>query len=153
MADVLTPEQRRLNMRRVKGKDTGLEMLLRRGLHERGLRYRLHSAAVLGKPDIVFPRYRVAVLAHGCFWHGHDCPLFKRPATRPEFWRNKIERNRIRDAKTIAELTKAGWRVLVVWECAVRGRGRLALSEVLDLAERFIRQGVAPASEVSGRDY
>lgn len=153
MVDVLTPEQRRLNMLRVKGKNTKPEMLLRRGLHARGLRYRLHSAAVPGKPDLVFPMHRAALFTHGCFWHGHNCPLFKWPATRPQFWRNKIEGNRERDAKTIAELKQAGWRVLVVWECALRGRGRLELSEVLDLAERFIREGVAPASEVSGRRY
>ena len=86
MVDVLTPEQRRLNMSRIRGKDTKPELLLRHGLHARGLRYRLHRKDLPGRPDMVFPRYRAAILVHGCFWHGHDCPLFKLPATRREFW-------------------------------------------------------------------
>src|SRR5688500_15794308 len=99
MTDVLTPEQRRLNMSRVRGKDTKPEMLLRRGLHACGLRYRLHPKDVPGRPDLVFPRHGAVILVHGCFWHGHDCPLFKWPATRAEFWRKKIEGNRARDAR------------------------------------------------------
>jgi DNA mismatch endonuclease (patch repair protein) len=150
LTDVLTPEQRRLNMSRVRGKDTKPEMLLRRGLHARGLRYRLHPKYVPGKPDLVLLRHRAVILIHGCFWHGHDCPLFNWPTTRPEFWRSKIERNRERDARTITELEKAGWRVLVIWECALRGPNRLALSEVLDLAEHFIRGGVEPIAEIAG---
>ena len=118
MVDVLTPEQRRLNMSRIRGKDTKPELMLRHGLHARGLRYRLHRKDLPGRPDMVFPRYRAAILVHGCFWHGHDCPLFKLPATRREFWAAKIEGNQARDARDIAGLAAAGWRVLVVWECA-----------------------------------
>jgi DNA mismatch endonuclease, patch repair protein len=130
MSDVLTPEQRRLNMSRIRGKDTKPEMLLRRGLHARGLRYRLHRADLPGRPDIVFPRYRAVILVHGCFWHGHNCSLFKLPATRREFWQAKIEGNRVRDARDLRRLADAGWRVLVVWECALKGPFRLPEKEV-----------------------
>jgi DNA mismatch endonuclease (patch repair protein) len=131
MADVLTPEQRRLNMSRIRGKDTKPELVLRRGLHALGLRFRLHRKDLPGRPDIVFPRYRAAVLVHGCFWHGHDCPLFKWPATRLEFWEAKIEGNRARDLRDVAALAAAGWRVLVVWECALKGPARLPVDVVL----------------------
>ena len=131
MADVLTPEQRRLNMSRIRGKDTKPELVLRRGLHALGLRFRLHRKDLPGRPDIVFPRYRAAVLVHGCFWHGHDCPLFKLPATRLEFWEAKIEGNRARDLRDVAALAAAGWRVLVVWECALKGPARLPVDVVL----------------------
>jgi DNA mismatch endonuclease, patch repair protein len=149
MTDVLTPEQRRLNMSRVKGKNTKPEITIRRGLHARGLRYRLHTPTVPGRPDLVFPRYRVAIFTHGCFWHGHDCPLFTWPATRVEFWRIKIVGNRDRDARTLVELKKAGWRVLVIWECALHGPNSLRHSEVMDRAERFILQSVEPVVEIN----
>ena len=119
--DVLTIEQRRLNMSRIRGKDTKPEMLLRRGLHAAGLRFRLHGAKLPGKPDMVFPKYHAVILIHGCFWHGHDCPLFKMPATRPEFWAKKISGNRARDLRTTNALQLTGWRLLTVWECSLKG--------------------------------
>jgi len=131
MVDVLTPEQRRLNMSRIRGKDTRPELILRRRLHAMGLRFRLHRKDLPGRPDMVFPRYRAAVLVHGCFWHGHDCPLFKWPATRREFWAAKIEGNRARDLRDLAGLAAAGWRVLVVWECALKGPARMPVDAVL----------------------
>ena len=90
MVDVLTPDQRRLNMRRIRSGNTKPEMMIRQGLHSRGFRFRLHCRNLPGRPDIVFPRYRAVIMVHGCFWHGHDCPHFKLPATRPEFWSAKI---------------------------------------------------------------
>jgi DNA mismatch endonuclease (patch repair protein) len=132
MTDVLTPDQRRFNMSRIRGKNTKPEMLLRQGLHARGLRYRLHVKDLPGRPDLVFPRYRAAVMVHGCFWHGHDCPMFKLPATRREFWEKKIAANRTRDLRDNAALTAAGWRVLVLWECALRGPARDPVSAILD---------------------
>jgi DNA mismatch endonuclease (patch repair protein) len=131
MVDVLTPEQRRLNMSRIRGKDTKPELVLRRGLHALGFRFRLHRKDLPGRPDMVFPRYRAAVLVHGCFWHAHGCPLFKWPATRREFWAAKIEGNRARDLRDLAGLAAAGWRVLVVWECALKGPARLPVDAVL----------------------
>lgn len=138
MADVLTPELRRLNMSRIRGRDTKPEMLIRRGLHARGLRFRLHSRDLPGRPDIVLPSRKAVLFVHGCFWHGHDCPLFRMPATRPDFWREKIAANRLRDAAAVAALSGLGWRVGVVWECALRGAGRLSPEILLDRLVEFI---------------
>ena len=149
VTDVLTPEQRRLVMSRIRGKDTKPEMTLRRGLHGRGLRYRLHGADIPGKPDLVFPRYRVIVLVHGCFWHGHGCSLFRWPKTRATFWRTKINRNMERDRSALAALKTHGWRALVVWECALRGGRRRTMPDVLSRAEAFIRQGQAHFAEIA----
>jgi len=89
MVDVLSPEQRRLNMSRIRGRDTKPEMLIRRGLHAQGFRYRLQNRKLPGRPDLVFPRYHAVIFVHGCFWHGHNCPMFKLPGTRQEFWSKK----------------------------------------------------------------
>jgi DNA mismatch endonuclease, patch repair protein len=132
MTDVLTPTQRRLNMSRIRGKDTKPELLLRRGLHARGFRFRLHRRELPGCPDLVFPRFRTVIFVHGCFWHGHDCLMFKLPATRAEFWAAKIAGNRKRDARALEGLSARGWRILIVWECAFRGRTRRPVDEVLD---------------------
>lgn len=138
MADVLTPELRRLNMSRVRGRDTKPEMLIRRGLHARGLRFRLHRRDLPGRPDIVLPSRKVVVFVHGCFWHGHDCPLFQMPATRPDFWREKIAANRLRDTASVEALSDLGWRIGIVWECTLRGAGRLAHDNLLDRLMDFI---------------
>ncbi|MBK9169103.1 MAG: DNA mismatch endonuclease Vsr [Bryobacterales bacterium] len=131
MTDVLTPAQRRLNMSRIHSKDTKPEMLLRRGLHAQGFRFRLHRRDLPGCPDIVFPRFRSVVFVHGCFWHGHNCRMFKLPTTRATFWAGKIHGNQARDVHAISELEAAGWRTLVVWECALRGPERRPVAEVL----------------------
>lgn len=142
MADRLTPEQRRLNMRRVRAKDTKPEMTVRHLLHDQGFRYRLHRRDLPGRPDIVLPRWRAVVFVHGCFWHGHGCSLFRLPATRTEFWSAKIEGNRRRDAAAVAALEAAGWRSLWVWECALRGKNRLTATEVSGAMVAFIRGDV-----------
>lgn len=121
MTDTLTPEQRSAQMSRIRGSNTKLEVLVRKGLHARGLRYRLGGAKLPGKPDIVLPRHRTVVFVHGCFWHGHDCPLYRLPKTRPEFWAGKIGGNKKRDERVARELESDGWRVLTVWECSLRG--------------------------------
>lgn len=138
MADVLTPEQRQFNMSRIRGKDTKPEMLIRRGLHARGLRYRLHDRSLPGRPDLVFPKYQSAVFIHGCFWHAHGCVLSKLPATRQAFWQAKLEANAARDGKAVDALRAGGWRVLVIWECALRGSARQNESVVLERAASFI---------------
>ncbi|WP_082503791.1 very short patch repair endonuclease [Methylobacterium sp. Leaf117] len=138
MADRLTPEQRRLNMSRVRAKDTGPEMAVRRLLHHAGYRYRLHSRELPGRPDLVLPRYRTVVFVHGCFWHGHGCSLFKVPTTRTEFWTAKIDANKRRDEAAVVALATAGWRSLWVWECALRGRGRRSPEALRDGIVAFI---------------
>ncbi|MEF2074592.1 very short patch repair endonuclease [Consotaella aegiceratis] len=147
--DVLTPEQRRLVMSRIRGKHTKPEMLIRRGLHGRGLRYALHGKGMPGKPDMVFPKYRTVVLVHGCFWHGHGCSLFKWPKTRAAFWKGKIDGNMERDRQALTALNADGWRVLVVWECALKGKQRRDLAEVLDSAVAFIRGSGKPFVEIA----
>ncbi|CAM9289035.1 unnamed protein product, partial [Ectocarpus sp. 12 AP-2014] len=130
--DPLTPEQRRLCMSRIKGKDTVPELLVRKPLFALGYRYRLHAKDLPGKPDLVFPKYGAVIFVHGCFWHGHDCHLFKWPSTRPDFWHRKIERNRQRDILSESLLTESGWRVLNVWECAIKGKSRRPLEDVIE---------------------
>lgn len=147
MADVLTTEQRRLNMSRIRGKDTKPEMLIRRGLHAKGMRYRLHDRSLPGRPDLVFPMYHSVVLIHGCFWHAHGCALSKLPETRKDFWETKLAANVSRDRRAVEALSASGWRVLTIWECALRGRARLTLDVVLDATTRFLR-GEIPLAEL-----
>jgi DNA mismatch endonuclease (patch repair protein) len=128
-------------MSRIKGRNTKPELLIRRGLHARGLRYRLNVPTLPGRPDLVFPRHRVVILIHGCFWHGHDCPMFHMPATREGFWRGKIAATQVRDAKAQEALLALGWRVLTVWECSLRGKGRFSLESLLDICADFVRAG------------
>lgn len=105
---------------------------MRKGLHARGLRYRLGGAKLPGRPDIVLSKYRTVVFVHGCFWHGHDCPLYRVPKTRPEFWQAKIETNRARDRRVNDQLKSLGWCVIEVWECSLRGLRPGGQSLVLD---------------------
>jgi DNA mismatch endonuclease (patch repair protein) len=152
MVDVLTAKQRQLNMSRIRGRDTKPEMMVRRGLHARGLRYRLQDGRLPGRPDLVFHRFSVVVFVHGCFWHGHDCPMFRLPATRPEFWAAKIGANRARDTRSHEALRAAGWRVLTIWECSLRGPARCPLESIFASAETFIR-GNLPSGTISGAKY
>jgi DNA mismatch endonuclease (patch repair protein) len=127
VTDVFDQEKRSAVMRRVKGSGTGPELAVRKLVWSLGGRYRLNRADLPGKPDIVLPGRRLAVFVHGCFWHGHDCPRGARvPKTNREYWTAKIARNRERDAKSQSALEAAGWRVEVVWECALRDQQSLA---------------------------
>jgi DNA mismatch endonuclease (patch repair protein) len=119
--DVYPPLKRSAVMRRVKGRDTGPERQVRRLLWGLGARYRLQRADLPGKPDIVLPGRRLAVLVHGCFWHGHDCARGARvPKANRDYWLGKIGRNRARDERTRAELAARGWRVETIWECELK---------------------------------
>ncbi len=124
MADVVDSATRSRMMSGIRGRNTKPEILIRSLLHRHGFRFRLHARDLPGKPDIVLPRYHAVIFVHGCFWHGHDCPLFKWPGTRPDFWRDKIGRNRAKDHKARESLLASGWRVGIVWECAIRGAGK-----------------------------
>jgi DNA mismatch endonuclease (patch repair protein) len=131
MADVVDRHTRSRMMAGIRGKDTRPELVVRKALFARGHRYRLHDAKLLGKPDLVFPKYRSVVFVHGCFWHGHRCHLFKWPATRKKFWSDKIMANRKRDRLVRASLIKTGWRICTVWECAIKGESDRAVDSVI----------------------
>lgn len=133
----------------IRGKDTKPELVIRRGLHALGFRYRLHDRQLPGRPDLVLPRWRAVIQIHGCFWHGHDCPLFRWPQTRQEFWRAKIGRNVERDREVNEALDRAGWRVLTVWECALKGPGRIGADTAVTRAAAWLRSD-ARAGEIRG---
>lgn len=139
MADIVDPPTRSRMMSGIRGRDTGIELAIRKALFARGLRFRTDVRGMPGRPDIVLPRWRAAVLVHGCFWHAHDCGLCRIPATRPDFWRDKLEGNAARDRRNHDALLAAGWRVAIVWECALRGRGARALTEAADRLTEWIR--------------
>ncbi|MBE7459622.1 MAG: DNA mismatch endonuclease Vsr [Zoogloeaceae bacterium] len=151
MADVISAEERSRLMSRIRSKDTGPELLVRRLLHGRGFRYRLHVREMPGKPDLVFPKYHAAIFVSGCFWHGHDCPLFRLPGTRQDFWRDKIERNRANDLRTVERLSSSGWRILTVWECALRGKSEEDVGRVADCIVAWLQTGTA-GNEITGKN-
>ena len=149
MPDIVTPDVRSRMMSCIRGKDTKPEMILRRGLHKLGFRYRLHDRRLPGKPDMVFPRYRAVIFVHGCFWHGHSCHLFKWPSTREEFWYNKINRNKEVDLKNKCHLQKLGWRIGIVWECSLKGKYRMNSEEVIELCAQWLITDL-PFLEIGG---
>ena len=135
--DVFSPEKRSAVMARIRGKNTGPELKLRRMLHAAGYRFRLHGPGLAGRPDVVFTRRRAAVFVHGCFWHGHDCGRGARvPKANAAYWSAKIARNRERDAEVEARLHASGWSVHTVWECELK-----APAAVMDR----LRAAVGPA--------
>jgi DNA mismatch endonuclease (patch repair protein) len=119
MADKIPRHVRSRVMAAVRGRNTGPERSVRAALFAAGYRYRLHRRDLPGAPDIVLPRFRVAVLVHGCFWHGHECPRGRRPASNTEFWNRKLDGNIARDQANQAALRAAGWQVVVIWQCAL----------------------------------
>lgn len=130
--DIVDSKTRSRMMSGIRAKNTKLEVRLRKALFARGFRYRLHATSLPGKPDMALPRYRAVVFVHGCFWHGHDCPLFRLPGTRTDWWRAKIEKNRQRDQQVADALRERGWRQAHIWECAVRGPNSRSAAEVAD---------------------
>jgi DNA mismatch endonuclease (patch repair protein) len=149
MADVLSPAQRSYNMSRIRGRNTKPEMIIRQGLHRAGLRFRLHASKLPGRPDLVFAKHKAVIFVHGCFWHGHSCPMFRLPGTRPEFWGAKIKTNCERDREVQTALRDSGWRVLTVWECCLTGPTRLPLHDVLCACTIFLC-GTSPAATLTG---
>lgn len=133
----------------IKGKNTKPELQVRLGLHALGFRYRLHPREIPGKPDLWLPKYKAAVFVHGCFWHGHDCSLFKLPGTRKEFWQAKIDANRRRDAVVDNMLAERQIRRLEIWECAFRGPGRIGLERTLERAAEWLL-GQEPRGQIRG---
>lgn len=125
--DTVSPLQRSEIMGRVRSKDTGPEMVVRRLVHGMGYRYRLHSAKLPGRPDLVFAARRKVVFVHGCFWHQHrGCKRARMPSSNRDYWVAKIERNTSRDRAVVRALRRARWKVLTVWECELSNMNRLA---------------------------
>lgn len=133
MADIHDKQTRSYNMSQIKGKDTKPELLVRKFIFANGFRYKLHDKKLPGKPDIVLPKLKTVIFVHGCFWHGHDnCKYFVVPKTRTDWWLQKINRNKQLDEKNFINLTTAGWKVLSIFECELKGvkQGR-TLSKLL----------------------
>ena len=129
MADNHTTESRSRNMSHIRSQDTQPEMIVRKYLFSKGLRYRINVRSLPGCPDIVLPKYRTVVFVNGCFWHKHDCSRFRWPSSNEEYWKEKILRNVERDRKNEEELTTAGWRVITVWECELKKKDTVATLE------------------------
>jgi DNA mismatch endonuclease (patch repair protein) len=142
LADVVDAATRSRMMSGIRGKDTKPELMIRKALHSRGFRYRIHCKDLPGKPDLCLPKYRAVIFVHGCFWHGHDCHLFKWPKTRPEFWQAKIRRNREVDADSFECLAKSGWRLATIWECALKGKTRLQADDLVINLDHWLRSDV-----------
>ncbi|MCW8449757.1 very short patch repair endonuclease [Legionella quinlivanii] len=138
MPDIVDRLKRKEMMAGIRNKNTKPEMIIRKELFARGYRYRLHQKELAGKPDLILPKYRSAIFINGCFWHCHDCHLFKWPQTRKEFWENKILSNKARDEMNKNTLLQAGWRILIVWECALKGKTKLDCVQLIDEIESWI---------------
>jgi DNA mismatch endonuclease (patch repair protein) len=135
MADNLSPSARSAMMSKIRSSNTAPELIVRKLLFARGLRYQLHRKDLPGKPDLVFPRFKAVILIHGCFWHmhGNGCYLSKRPSSNIEFWDTKLGKNKERDSRVAEQLRTMGWRVGTIWECSVRARKPEQLAELVDM--------------------
>jgi DNA mismatch endonuclease (patch repair protein) len=124
-------------------RNTGPEMRLRSALHRKGLRYRVNDRRLPGSPDLVFPRFKAVVFVHGCFWHAHSrCKFATKPSSRIDFWKKKFKENRRRDRKNYIALEEKGWRVLVVWECAIKSKGKGDLKDLAIELGAWLRSAV-----------
>ncbi len=128
-------------MAAIKSKDTRPEIAVRSMLGAMRVGYDVHRTDLPGKPDIVLSRRKKVIFVHGCFWHGHGCHLFRWPSTRSAFWRAKIKRNRLVDRRSVRRLKQEGWRVLTIWECALKGRKKLSLEAVVSASAKWLRKG------------
>jgi DNA mismatch endonuclease, patch repair protein len=150
VTDVVDKATRSRMMAGIRGKDTRPELQVRKALHALGFRYRLHAGDLPGRPDLVFPKYGAIIEVHGCFWHKHDCHIFKWPKSRTAFWKEKINGNADRDVANAQKLADLGWRVLTVWECSLRGKTRLPFSDVLEDIRFWLMRGKV-SREIRGR--
>lgn len=131
MTDKFTPQKRSAIMARVRNRNTNPEIIVRKLLHRKGYRFRIHRKDLPGKPDIVLSKHRTVVFVHGCFWHGHPgCPRAARPKSNVDFWNRKLDKNMERDLEVYKELQSLGWRILVIWQCETRNL--VALESLID---------------------
>ena len=135
-------------MRAIKASNTRPEMVVRRICHSLGFRYRLNKKDLPGKPDLVFPRHKAVIFVNGCFWHRHDCYLFKLPETRRDFWSEKLEANAVRDQRKREDLIDSGWRILVIWECSLKGRRKMEFHELARVIDSWIQDPARPNASI-----
>lgn len=150
--DIVDRATRSRMMSAIRSKNTGPELQVRSALHRRGLRFRVNVKSLPGTPDIVLTRYRTVIFVHGCFWHGHACSLFRLPKTRGDFWESKIAQNQNRDLAAKANLLAAGWRIAILYECAIKGKHKRPLDLVCDTLSEWIKSGRQAVMEISGDD-
>jgi len=143
MIDTVSPKKRSEIMSHIKGKDTSPELMIRKGLHNLGYRYILHDKRLAGNPDLVFPKYNLIIEVNGCFWHAHNCHIYRLPKSNKSYWAKKIKGNVSRDKENWNALLSQGWRVLLIWECALKGKTSLEIDDVLGKAENFIHSNIA----------
>lgn len=141
MTDIVPPHVRSRMMAGIKDKNTRPEKIIRKGLFALGFRYRIHEKKLPGKPDVVLPKHSAVIFIHGCFWHGHDCYLFRMPESNSAFWEKKINRNREVDEINIGKLFSLGWRILTIWECSLRGKGKKAPEKLITEIAGWINSG------------
>lgn len=139
MADHVNKATRSRIMSSVQSNNTDIEVLVRKGLFARGYRYRINDKRLPGKPDLVLPKYEATIFVNGCFWHCHHCPRFGTPKTNEDFWNSKFIANQKRDKKNQAILKNLGWRILIVWECALKGKYKKGLNTIIDEIEQWLK--------------
>lgn len=138
MVDVVNKTKRSQMMSGIQAKNTKPEIMVRKALFAQGYRYKLHDKKLPGKPDLVLPKYQTVIFVHGCFWHKHNCHLFKWPSTRPDFWKEKLNGNAKRDQVVMQILRSNGWKVLVIWECALKGKHKQKIDKVVNQTIKFV---------------
>lgn len=149
MADIVDKSTRSRMMSGIRSKNTKPEVIIRKALHAAGFRFRIHKSDIPGNPDIVLKKYNAVIFVHGCFWHGHNCHLFKMPSSNVEFWERKIKRNRAVDARSSEEIQQIGWRILTIWECSLKGKNKLPLSDVIQSVFTWLT-GSSSSGEILG---
>lgn len=137
-------------MSSIKSKDTKPELVIRKGLHARGIRFRIHCQKLPGRPDVVLKKYNSIILVNGCFWHMHDCHLYNPSRKLSPHWKKKLESNVFRDELNIEKCLELGWRVLVVWECAITGKDKLEHSDLIDQVVNWLENGKANYLQIRG---
>jgi len=137
--DVHSSDIRSKNMAAIKSRDTSPELIVRKTLHVAGYRYRLHARNLPGSPDLVFLKYRAVLFINGCFWHKHECHLFRLPKTRTEFWNSKLSGTAAKDNVNLGLLRDLSWRTGTIWECSLRGKTRLTLVAITDIMSEWLK--------------
>jgi len=138
VADIVSSEKRSRMMSGIKGTETELERAVRRALYAKGFRYRKNVTSLPGRPDIVLRKYNAAIFVNGCFWHAHECASFRWPASRKEFWREKLGNNRKRDQKKLCEIQDIGFRTAIVWGCALIGKQSVGIDTVAEALSQWL---------------